>query len=393
MICLGIGDLDNEPLIGGHENNVVHLSHALHENGHKIIIITTPSIHSCTSESKIVNFKWGIIYSIALKGPYGSMSFGLEFLLKSLLLIKKLKNEDGIDIIHGHSGFPILGLFTSIIGNFLDIPCIHTLYCPIGNSFNKKIVGKLCFSYVDLIISLSNNTYTSLTQCGIGPERIKIIPPFINDLFINYSKRGNFEKINKKSINFNLLYLGDLTKGRGLHILIEALNNVRYRNPNVILWLAINMPAQKYKICGNFIEKMVEKYSLEKNIIFLGMVKNMPEVMYTSAIFVAPYIEIDSIADLPVSILESMAVGTPVIASNVGGIPEIIHHQNTGLLVKPGDPFDLAEKINYLLDNPMKSKSISCNAHDFIMKAFKGELITTKIESAYQEVRSYNRRH
>jgi glycosyltransferase involved in cell wall biosynthesis len=390
MICLGIGDLDNKPLIGGHENNVVQMSHALHENGHKIIIITTPSIHSCISESKTINFDWGVIYSIAPKEPYGSMSYGLEFLRKSLLLIKKLKKEERIDIIHGHSGFPILGLITGSIGFFLKIPCIHTLYCPIDNSFNKKIIGKLCFLFVDIIISLSNNTYNSLTRCGIRQDKIKIIPPFINSSFVNYSDIDNCKNYNINSTQSNLLYLGDLTKGRGLHILIEALNDVRRRNPNVILWLAINMPSKKYKMLGYFIEKIVERYGLEKNVTFLGMVRDMPEVMYDSTIFVAPYIEIDSIADLPISILEAMAVGTPVIASNVGGIPEIIHHQKTGLLVRPGDPSDLAEKINCLLDNPMKRKSISCNAHDFIMKAFKRELITIKIESAYQEACSHH---
>jgi glycosyltransferase involved in cell wall biosynthesis len=95
------------------------------------------------------------------------------------------------------------------------------------------------------------------------------------------------------------------------------------------------------------VEKEVRRLELE-SVRLLGQRNDVAELLRTAAIFVLS----TRSEGLPLSILEAMAVGLPVIASNVGGVPELVVDGETGVLVPPGDPHSLAGAIERLLGNP-----------------------------------------
>jgi glycosyltransferase involved in cell wall biosynthesis len=398
VVCLGLGDVDKKPLIGGHENTVIRLCKELYTRGHEIVIITTPSLNFSDLQSKVISLKWGKIFSLPLSAPYGSLRYGLEFMLRALYKMKKLHNKEKFGIIHGHSGYPVLGLVTGICGKILNIPSVHTLYCAIPISGYKSLLNRFYLLPVDKIISLSKNTEQSLRMVGILQERIKIVPPMVD--VSSFSLSGSGGEINKnfklKSSCPLLLYVGDLTKTRGLDILIDALSIVAKQFPSTKLLMAVNMPLEKYERKKLEIKEKISSLGLDDDVIPLGIVNNMPQIMAASDIFIAPYTDIESIADYPVSILEAMAAGKSVIASKVGGIPEIIAHQKNGLLIRPNDPIVLADAIIYMLNNKEKTIKMGLKGAKLVSEKFKTEIVVDELERIYEEVilnYSGNRRH
>jgi glycosyltransferase involved in cell wall biosynthesis len=108
----------------------------------------------------------------------------------------------------------------------------------------------------------------------------------------------------------------------------------------------------------------------------------MPEIYSNSSIFVLPSL----IESFPFSILEAMSSGSAVIASNVGGVPEIIDDEVDGLLVQPGNPEILAKKILFLLDNESETKKLSKKAREKILGEFTSEIMSNRTEKIYEQI-------
>ena len=390
LICPGLGN--TKVFIGGHENTVVRLSKVLFERGHEISIITTPHLYY---SNKPNNSLYGAkVYSLPICSPYLSFRYGLEFLLRALRKIKEINNRENFDIIHGHSGHPMPALITGIGGKISGIPSIHTLYHTVGGSgsyypyqfFLSKHISRFYLSLPDRIITLSKRNKESLKGMGIKGEKISVIHPVID---LNHFKPSTSGKDVKKQLNLDsniLLYAGDLAKSRGADVLIDALDKVKKQFPDIKLLFAVNMPLKRYKIEKLEIKEKINSYDLNDAVIPVGIVNNMPEVMAASDIFIAPYTDIEGIADYPVSILEAMAVGKPVIASEVGGIPEIMVHQKNGLLVKPNDPVELANAISYMLNNKEEARRMGSEGVKLISEKFRLEIVVDELEKMYEEV-------
>lgn len=386
-ICMtGLGiDKTNGVFVGGHVNSAVNLSKALAEKGFEVHIVTTPAYFKRVSSNKFIDtyelqegvhiHRVNIPYNNALedvskKGKI-SIRYGVKVYYKIISAIRTLNKLEKFDIIHGHSGFPIVALIPEYFKILHNIPSVHTLYCPIENKLPQKIISKISFYRLDALIAISSNVKNSLK--GVVPEgKVKIIPPLIDFKRFSSIKR----EYSKDSGNFTLLYVGNLSKSKGLHVLLEALAMVKSRYPDIKLLLGLDMPVQTFNSIRTEIHEKIEQLRLTDNIVPLGIIENLPAVMAESDIFVAPFTDTYGPADYPLVLLEAMASGLPVIATSVGGIPEIIKNGKNGLLIKPKDPKALAEAILYLF-NEEERKTLGRNGRRLIEK------ISNKIVDKY----------
>lgn len=386
MICPCMGNLDESPLIGGHENNVVRLSKGLYNRNHRIIIITTPSIHSRGNKDRIINLDWGTVYSLSVAGPYGSMQYGLDYIRKSAKIIKRLRNQEHFDLVFGHSGYPILGLLTGTVGKLLSLPSVHALYCPLQGEATD-FFARMYLPHIDYIISLSTNTKDSLINIGIPTERIGILPPALELQKASSIPTGGAKNACESAdASPTALYLGDLSETRGLPVLLNAVHHVAQEYPEFRLLLAVNIPLERYMREPLAIKETIQSLKLTDNVVPIGIVKDIFKVMESSDMFIAPYSDIESIADYPVSILEAMAVGTPIIASSVGGIPEFIKHRQNGILVTPGSSSELADAIRYLIENPDTAERMGGEGTKTVQERFGLDTIACGLEEILEEV-------
>ena len=146
------------------------------------------------------------------------------------------------------------------------------------------------------------------------------------------------------------------------------------------------MPLEAYNR-GNFdVKSRFRECGLEDNIIPLGIIGDMPLAMAAADIMIAPYISIEGIADYPLSILEAMAMGRPVVASGVGGIPEIVNTGKTGFTVSPGNVKALAEAITRLLKDENQMDSWGEIGKRFVRENFSLDKIVSDTEQLYYAI-------
>ncbi|MGC8979836.1 glycosyltransferase, partial [Caldisericum sp.] len=131
-------------------------------------------------------------------------------------------------------------------------------------------------------------------------------------------------------------------------------------------------------------KKLVKDLSLEDNIKFLGIRRDVEKLMRLSKIFVLP----SRYEGLPMVILEAMANRIPIIATKVGGIPEVIEDGIEGLLVEPESKDELTKKILYLLNNPSLREQLSKNAFEKVKSEYSIQSYTQRMLKLYEEVLS-----
>ena len=202
---------------------------------------------------------------------------------------------------------------------------------------------------------------------GIREDSIKVTePPFISSKL--------FSRQPKEPSNSNrLLYLGRVVPKKGLHILLRALSLINDAE------LVIAGPYEK-----RYFEKLqglVAKLKLEDRVKFKGKVTEEEKIdlMSSCSVLVCP-----TLADYhPIVLLEAQALGVPVIATKVGAIPEIVLDDETGLLVKAGDPYELAKSITMLIENEDLRRHFSVKAREWAKK-FTLESAVTRLEETYR---------
>jgi glycosyltransferase involved in cell wall biosynthesis len=117
-------------------------------------------------------------------------------------------------------------------------------------------------------------------------------------------------------------------------------------------------------------------------IKFLGYRSDVPEILPTFDVFVFPI----RWGGLGRALTEAMITGRPLVASAVNGVPEIVNHTETGLLVPPDDPEAIAKSVCYLLDNPDFAKRLGQNARTLVVPEFSADLMVQRIIGLYQKL-------
>jgi L-malate glycosyltransferase len=126
-------------------------------------------------------------------------------------------------------------------------------------------------------------------------------------------------------------------------------------------------------------ERMAVEMGLASRVRFLGECNNIPAALASLDISVVPSIS----ESLPNVVLESMAAGVPVVATRVGGIPDVLEHKKSGLLVPPEDDLQMAEAIGHLIVNPVMRQEIALNARQYAANHFHWNSVSEQYEELY----------
>lgn len=126
-------------------------------------------------------------------------------------------------------------------------------------------------------------------------------------------------------------------------------------------------------------ERMAEEMGLASRVRFLGERNDIPAVLASLDISVVPSIS----ESLPNAVLESMAAGVPVVATRVGGIPDVLEHEKTGLLVPPEDDLQLTEAISRLISNAAMRQEIGTHAREYAARHFHWDSVSEQYEELY----------
>lgn len=198
--------------------------------------------------------------------------------------------------------------------------------------------------------------------------------------------KGNFNQEIKNSMrpdNLLLLGVGRLAEKKGFNYLIEAMPQIIKKIPNVRL-IIIGFGPQKEKL-----EKQVQELNLESYVSLIGgkTGKELRDWFATADIFIGPSI-ITADGDTEgqgVVFLEAMASGTPVIASDVGGIKDVVRDGHSGLLVPGKNPQAIADRTVELANNKELQETLIQNAIELANSGYSWERSAQTFFNLYQE--------
>jgi glycosyltransferase involved in cell wall biosynthesis/SAM-dependent methyltransferase len=188
----------------------------------------------------------------------------------------------------------------------------------------------------DLLISPSEFLRRKFIEFGVPPDRIIFL-----DNGLNIERFGGLPKRQSTRLRFGFVSTNIVHKG--LHVLVEAFNKLPVGKAELFIYGDPAVSPAYYE--------SVRRLASHPDIAFIGFFENqkVAEVMSGIDVLVVPSIWPEN---SPLAIHEAFLAGVPVIASRIGGIPELVRHGQTGLLFETGNPADLRAKMEHLIDNP-----------------------------------------
>lgn len=235
-----------------------------------------------------------------------------------------------------------------------------------SDEIKRKIVNT--FLSCDEVIALSNS-WAKWIKEHINHPSINRIFNGSKDYLINdnlVSKRENI-----------LLFMGRIGERKGIFDLIESLNKLNKQFENFKLIIAGDGETTKAK-------ELVNKYGLEDKIVFVGWIgeEEKIELLNKSKVFILPsYNE-----GMPIGILEAMSAKLPIISTYVGGIPETVLENETGLLFQAGDKETLEKQILQILNNDDLCDNFSKNSRERYLNNFSLDIVCNQLNTLYKKL-------
>jgi glycosyltransferase involved in cell wall biosynthesis len=325
----------------------------------------------------------------------------------TLLKARKIFRKEKPDILHAHN---LAGISMSPLYSYKRIPSVMTLHdfwliCPkntllknddvlcrnggrrkcencnidvsfplfkISTNTRNKIIERLSRK-LDLFISPSKKLKEIMDERGYGFDVLHI-PYGIN--LEKLRRIGEEDKIDENEIN--ILMLGVIAPHKGVYILLEAIKDIFKNLPNIKLFLA-GVREEKTNLV-NYLKrnKMMEKVVL---INWFNSEEKKISLLKKADIFVQPSIWVEN---FPLTVIEAMVSGLPVVGSDVGGIPELVDDKKTGHLFKVGNSADLKSKLVDLISDSHKRKKMGEAGRKKVLKNYEIKTHAKKIMKIYE---------
>ena len=350
--------------IAGTEIASYNVAKYLVKRGHEIHVITSLD-EGLPSKSKEEGFYIHRVKCLGIR------YFGIpSFWVTALPCLKKIDP----DIIHVQS--TMIGMAGFLSKMLLRKP--YVIFAHGSDIYHHwafhKFSSRLVFRRASAVIALTEHMKREMQK--IYNREILVIP---NGVSLKSFESITTPEILRGKLGLDktaeiLLFVGRLHTVKGLKYLIEAMKIISHKHAKVNLVLVGGGNERQY------LHEMVKKLRLSKCVLFVGQVPNskISEYMFASDIFVLPSLS----EGLPVTILEALAAGLPIVTTNVRGLPEIVKNGENGFTVDPQNPTQLAERIMFLLSNNELRQKIFAN-NVIKAKEYSWEAVVEKLEKVY----------
>lgn len=358
------------PYISGVSSAVDNQTIALADQGHEIMIFCPRYKKGGKSISPHKNIQIkNLPFSLSFPG-YNELQIAIPSGLSSITNLKRFKP----DIIHVHTegGAGWEGL---LCGRSLDIPVVstshtflaHPKYLKHIHLANLKMAEKFTWNYcllfhnrTELVVCPSKAMAKQLKNHGLE-TKTKVVSNGIGlNKFMYPPNKKIVSKYNLNNNKVNLIYLGRVSVEKSLDLVIKAVNR-------------INNDKFKLSIIGSGpdadqLKNLVENLGLNKKVNFTGSIPH--QTLINSGLLKAAdiFVTASKTENQPISIMEAMASGLPIISVKALGIPELVKHKQNGFLAEPDDMTGIADYLERLISNPQLREKMSQKSLQIIKK-------------------------
>jgi glycosyltransferase involved in cell wall biosynthesis len=170
--------------------------------------------------------------------------------------------------------------------------------------------------------------------------------------------------------------VGRLVSAKGGHLLLQAARRVLLTHPNVTFVFAGSGPSREEW------ETLASTLGIADRVVFIGERRDMPEVYASFDVLVLPSLD----EAMPMCLLEGLSAARPVIATSVGEIPELIHDEQTGFLIPPGDVDELANSLLAMIGQPARAAEMGAQGQAMVQGNFSSDAMARNYEDVYDSV-------
>jgi glycosyltransferase involved in cell wall biosynthesis len=283
-----------------------------------------------------------------------------------------------VDIIHVNSYVP--GNYTRLAGALMQTPIIIDHWHGFTRfSGKRRFICRLLGRVTDLSLAVSPGVKDYLVeQVGLDPAKVRVVPNGVDMAAIDAARPGPAVR-QELGLPEEVPLIGLVGRldhwGKGHKELFEAMASLKERYP--VQALIVGGGRREVEM-----RELAAGLGLAAQAHFLGQRRDVPDLLQAMDIFVLPsYSEGVSLA-----LLEAMAAGLPVIATAVGGTPEVVTDGETGLLIPPRDAEALAGALARLLGDPVWARQLGGNARRHVKANYSLDRLGREINEIYQEL-------
>lgn len=290
--------------------------------------------------------------------------------------IRELLVKHNVDILNPH------GYKADLYGYAAAWPSGAALVATSHNWPSKLLkmrayaaLDRLVLRTFDKVIVVSDVVADLLRRWGVAPDKVSMI---FNGVDIEYFRRASPAlRIEIVPEGHSLVgFVGRLVPDKGGALLLRAAQRVVALHPKTKFVFVGEGPSRKEW------EVLATRLGITKNVFFAGVRDDMPRVYASLDMVVLPSL----IESMPMCLLEAMAASRPVIATRVGAVPKLINHEQTGLLLEPGDVGGLAGAILLLLRDTELARRLAENGRAHVARHYSAEAMAKNYMGQYQEV-------
>lgn len=306
--------------------------------------------------------------------------------IKHYFQLKKILREEKIDILHLHVWNPASCRYGYLAGGNRNVTIITTEHDPFKLGSFKTLVKKFLLKNASKIVTVSKDNAKLIEK--LYPEQKNKITTIHNGIDTTWwhSQLLRFTEEDRRKIKEELFEakentlivcsIAALHERKGLKYLIETMPTIvkEFTNTKLII---VGDGQQR-----NELENLISKLELENHVKLLGQQKETPKILKSSDIFVLPSLrEAFGLVNL-----EAMLTPLPVVASKVGGIPEVIEDGKTGILVEEANTDELVKALSCLINSPEKRKKFALAGQKRVTEKFTAEKMAQEYEKVYESL-------
>lgn len=284
-----------------------------------------------------------------------------------------------IDIVHSHEyKTDVMG---ALLKRKLPVKWVSTFHLAVYETLKLRLYQALAYRFLrkaDLIMTVCSQQKDLLEQKKIDSNRIIVLPNGIDtEIFQPNDGSSRMREIWKIPNDQMVVgFMGRLNKQKNIPLLLEAFGEVLKQEPSIHLMIAGEGPLR------GKLERQVAEKGFSQQVHFLGFLTDT--VPFYEAIDI--FAQASDIEGMPNAVLEAMALGKPVVATAVGGVPELIQDGEEGILVEKGSAEGLARAVLKLIQKAELRKRMGKKGREKVVNRFSFDARVRKLEEIYERL-------
>lgn len=290
----------------------------------------------------------------------------------TVMCLAKLIKEERISLVHSnsHSDAP----YGILACRLRKIPVIS----HIRDIIQPDKIGKYLLKHADRVIAVSNAAARAFKDIKNKSEKLVVINNSVD--LNNFKPSGDVRgKLNISKNELVVGIVGQISRLKGHDVFLNAASIVLKKNKKIKFLIVGEVRRERaQELC----EELINRLNIREHVVFTGYRQDIANIMSAIDILAFPTLK----ESFGRSAIEAMAHAKPVVASNVGGVPEIVIDGQTGILVFPGDAEALANGLLKLINDKIKREDMGNEGFMVVREKFDIRDMMNRIESVYKEL-------